>query len=156
MTALLIKKIHVGCRQLGIDEDTRRDLTLRVVGKDSLRACSAAELEAVVDELKAQGFKPEAKAGAKSGAKGGRKFRPFASRGDVRFCHVLWAKLAQAEAVSVPGSEGLNAFVRARFEKSWGAVPIDVDQMRDWRQIAQVIEALKAMCLRAGIEIGGK
>lgn len=150
MTALLIKKIHVGCRQLGIEEDTRRDLTLRVVGKDSLRACTAAELEAVVDALKAQGFKPEAK------AKGGRKFRPFASRGDVRFCHVLWAKLVQAEAMSVPGSEGLNAFVRARFEKTWGAVPIDIDQMRDWQQIAQVISALKAMCERHGIKLEAK
>ncbi len=152
MTATLIKKIHVGCRQLGIEEETRRDLTLRVVGKDSLRACTAAELQAVVDALKEQGFKPEAKAGAK----GGRKFRPFASRGDVRFCHVLWAKLVQAEAVAVPGSEGLNAFVRARFEKAWGAVPIDIDQMRDWKQIAQVIEALKAMCLRAGIQLEAK
>lgn len=150
MSRVLIQKIHVACRQLGIEEETRRDLTLRVVGKDSLRACTDAELSAVVDELKTRGFKPEAK------AKGNRKFRPFASRGDVRFCHVLWAKLVAAKAVAVPGSEGLNAFVRARFEKAWGAVPIDIDQMRDWKQIAQVIEALKAMCLRAGIEIGGK
>ncbi|MBC2834686.1 regulatory protein GemA [Paragemmobacter straminiformis] len=147
MSASVIRKIHVGCRQLGIDEETRRDLTLQVVGKDSLRACSTTELEAVVDALKARGFKPEAK-GTKA-----RAPRPFASRSDVRFCHVLWSKLVHAGAVAVPGAEGLNAFVRARFEKSWGAVPIDVDQMRDWKQIASVIEALKGMCARAGIKV---
>ncbi len=56
----------------------------------------------------------------------------------------------RAGAVQVPGATGLNAFIRARFEKTWGAVPLDVDSMRDWKQIAAVIEALKAMCQRAG------
>ena len=144
MTAATIKLIHVGCRSLGIDEETRRDLSMVVTGKDSLRAMSEAELERLLEALKAKGFKPSA----------GRKRTPraFASRGDVRFCHVLWAKLVRAGAMATPGAVGLNAFVRARFEKSWGAVPIDVDQMRDWQQIAAVIEALKAMCRRHGIE----
>jgi len=33
-----IKLIHVACRDLGLDEDTRRDLQLFVTGKDSLKA----------------------------------------------------------------------------------------------------------------------
>jgi hypothetical protein len=32
-------------------------------------------------------------------------------------------------------------------------VPFDIDGLRDWKQIATVIEALKAMCARAGIEL---
>jgi hypothetical protein len=106
---------------------------------------TAAEQEAVLAALKAEGFVP-------SGGPGrGRRHRPAASRADVRMCHVLWGKLCRAGAVTVPGAAGLNSFIRARFEKSWGAVPIDIDTMRDWRQIAAVIEALKAMCLRAGV-----
>lgn len=144
MTAALIRTIHVGCRQLGLDEDTRRELQLRVVGKASLSDMTAAEQQKVLDALKAEGFRPTGGAKAK---------RPAAARGDVRFCHVLWGKLHRAGAVEIAGAKGLNAFVRARFEKAWGAAPIDIDQMRDWQQIATIAEALKGMCKRAGIEV---
>ena len=49
------------------------------------------------------------------------------------------------------GRDALNSFVRSRFGSAWGAEALDVDALRDWRQIADVIEALKAMCRRAGI-----
>ena len=145
MTALL-KTIHVACRQLGLDPDTRRALQLVATGKSSLRDMTAAEQQLVLDALKARGFKT---APASAGKKG---WRNPARRADVRMCHVLWGKLVRAGAVQVLGATGLNAFIRARFEKSWGAVPIDVDSMRDWKQIATVIEALKGMCKRVGIE----
>lgn len=146
MTALL-KTIHVACRQLGLDEDTRRDLQVVATGKASLRDMTPAEHEQVLTALKARGFR------AAPASKGKKGWRNPASRGDVRMCHVLWGKLVKAGAVDLPGATGLNAFVRARFEKTWGAVPLDVDSMRDWRQIAAVIEALKAMCSRAGITL---
>ncbi len=144
MSRTLVKLVHVGCRELGIDGETRRDLQALVTGKDSITEMTDADLEAMVQALKDRGFKPSGGAKAK---------RRFASRGDVRFCHVLWGKLVKAGAVATPGATGLNAFIRARFEKSWGAVPIDIDAMRDWQQIAAVIEALKAMCKRAGVEV---
>lgn len=142
--AALIRTIHVGCRQLGLDDETRRDLQLRVVGKASLSDMTPAEQQKVLDALKAQGFQPSG---------GGKAKRKPAARGDVRFCHVLWGKLHRAGAVDQGGAKGLNAFVRARFEKAWGAAPIDIDQMRDHAQIASVIEALKGMCKRAGVEV---
>jgi hypothetical protein len=71
----------------------------------------------------------------------------------VRFCHVLWGKLHKAGAVDMAGAAGLNAFVRARFADKWGAAPIDIDALNDHRKIATVIEALKAMCRRAGIDL---
>lgn len=146
MTALL-KTIHVGCRQLGLDEDTRRDLQLVATGKASLKDMTAAEQQLVLEALKARGFAPGPASGAKKG------YRNPATRGDVRFCHVLWGKLVKAGAVQVPGATGLNAFIRARFEKAWGATPFDIDSLRDWKQIAAVIEALKGMCKRAGVEV---
>jgi Protein of unknown function (DUF1018) len=143
MSAVLIRLIHVACRDLGVDQDTRRDLQERVTGKASLSAMTDAEHEAVLDELKRQGFKPSA-----SG-----KARPVAARGDTRFAHVLWGKLVRAGKVKVKGAAGLNAFVRERFGDAWGAVPIDIDQMQDHDQIATVIEALKSMCRRYQIKV---
>ena len=46
--ATQIRLIHVGCRSLGLDEDTRRDLQLVATGKSSLTAMNDRELEAVV------------------------------------------------------------------------------------------------------------
>ena len=142
MSRALVKLVHVGCRELGIDGETRRDLQLLVTGKASTTEMTDADLTKLVQALKDRGFAPSGGAKAK---------RPAARRGDVRFCHVLWGKLLAAGAVTQPGAAGLNAFVRARFEKRWGAVPIDIDTMQDWQQIATVIEALKAMCVRAGV-----
>lgn len=146
MTRALQKLVHVGCRELGIDAETRRDLQLMVCGKASLADMTEAEVAKVVDALKARGFRPQAGGAA-------RAKRPAAARGDVRFAHVLWGKLARAGAVDKAGAAGLNAFLRARFADKWGAAPIDIDAMQDARQIAAVIEALKAMCLRAGIDL---
>ena len=143
MSRALQKLIHAGARELGLDADTRHDLQLVTTGKASLSEMSEAELQAVVVALKARGFRISAGKGK------GR--RPAAPRGDIRFCHVLWGKLHRAGAVDKAGAPGLNAFVRARFEAAWGAAPMDIDTMREAQQIATVIEALKAMCHRAGI-----
>ena len=50
------KAIHAGCRQLGIDEDGRRAIYLRVVGKESQSDMTEAEKESVVAELRSLGF----------------------------------------------------------------------------------------------------
>lgn len=142
MTAALIRKIHVGCRQLGLDEDLRRDLQREATGKDSLRGMSEAELKAVLKVLKNRGFKPVAKG----------RHAP-APRADLRLVHKLWWLLDRAGAVKANGRAGLNAFIRARFAAHWGSVPADIDMLRNHAQIADVIDALKAMCRRAGIEL---
>jgi phage gp16-like protein len=142
VTRHLQKLIHVGCRELRLDGETRRDLQLVVTGKDSMADMTEADLDKMLVELKRRGFRPHA-----SGK------RRAAERGDTRFAHVLWGKLVRAGVVERSGASGLNAFIRARFEKAWGAAPIDVDAMRDAEQIAAVIQALKAMCRRNGIDL---
>ena len=142
MTAALIRKVHIGCRQLGLDTETRHDLQRQVTGKDSLSAMTEAELKQVLKALENRGFKPTAKG----------RHKP-APRADLRYCHKLWSLLAEAGAVNVPGRAGLNAFVRARFGKKWGSVPADIDMLVEWGQIADVVDALKAMCARTGVEL---
>ena len=145
MTRALLKLVHVGCRELGIDGETRRDLQLVVTGKESMADMDEADLNKMVTALKERGFKPHA---GKA-----RKQRPAAKRADTRFAHVLWGKLHKAGAVTQGGAKGLNAFIRARFERTWGAAVFDIDAMQDHRQIATVIEALKGMCARAGVDL---
>lgn len=144
MTARSLQRlIHVGCREMGIAPEDRHALQMLATGKESLADMSEAELHKVVAALKARGFRPQ-----NTGK------RPPAARGDVRYCHVLWRLLHEAGAVNVPGPDGLNAFIRSRFAKSWGAAPIDIDAMRDWKQIRDVVRALKDWCHRSGVEIG--
>lgn len=130
MSASLIRTIQVGCRQLGIDAETRHAMQLQLVGKTSLSDMSDDERKAVLDELKRRGFRPTS----------GRK--PQAPRADLRLVHVLWAKLGHAGALKNPTRKGLNAFVSKRFGKAWGFVPTDIDALRDHDKIDQVLQAL--------------
>ncbi|WP_457647386.1 gp16 family protein [Profundibacter sp.] len=141
----LQKLIHVGCRQLGIDSDTRRELQLIACGKASMTEMNENDLKQVVKALKARGFAPE--------VRGEKKRYPAAPRADLRLVHVLWRKLGDAGELDQPSRAGLNAFVRTQFAKKWGSVPIDIDTLRDADKINAVVRALKAWCQRAGIEL---
>lgn len=143
----LQRLIHVACRDLGLDADTRHDLQLAVTGKASMADMSDADLQKVVDALRAKGFNP-----AVSLARAMKKHAPAASPG-IRFIHVMWGLLAKKGAIKQPGRRGLNLFVRSRFEATWGAAPLDIDMLTDEAQINDVTQALKAMCRRAGIEV---
>lgn len=141
MTRRLQQLIHVGCRELRISAEDRRAMQLRLTGCESMSGMTEAQLELVVDELKAKGFKP----------KGGRK--PAASRRDLRLIHVIWRKLGAAGALDRPGRDGLNAFIRSRFGTAWASVPADVDMLRDHEKIDAVIQALKSWADRVGVEL---
>lgn len=130
MTSALIRTIHVGCKQLGIDADTRHDLQLRLVGKTSLSDMTDDERQRVLEELKARGFAPSS---------GRRKQAP---RADLRLVHVLWAKLGHAGALKDPTRKGLNKFIQKQFGKAWGFVPTDIDALTDHDKIDAVLQAL--------------
>ena len=141
--ASLIRTVHVGARALGLDDDARRDLQLAATGVASLKDMTEAQMRAVLDRMKGAGFD----------ARSGRPHK-VAPRADLRLCHVLWRILAEGGAVRSPGRAGLNAFVRSRFGEAWGAVPADVDMIRDHAQIEAVIRALTEMGTRAGLDMG--
>lgn len=140
----LQRMIFAACRELGLDDEARHDLQLAVTGKASLSDMTEVELKAVVDRLKRDGFNADFK---------GRKGRPKAERGDLRFIHVLWRLLGEAGALGDPSRAGLNAFVRKSFGDHWGTVPADIDMLRDAHRIDQVIQALKAWAARKGVQI---
>lgn len=142
MARTLHKLIHVACRELSIDGETRRDIQLVVTGKDSMSDMTEADLTKLLNHLKAKGFEVAGHAGQ----------RKAAPRSDLRYVHVLWRLLGEAGAIEKPGRAGLNAFVRSRFEGHWKSVPIDIDALRDAGQINDVTRALKDWCKRAGVK----
>lgn len=144
MTRSLHRLIFAGCKSLGLDTDARHDLQLAVTGKASLSDMTEAELKAVVERLKRDGFNADFN---------GRKKRPRAERGDLRFIHVLWKLLGEAGALSDPSRAGLNAFIRKSFGDHWGTIPADIDMLRDAHRIDQVIQALKSWAARKGVKL---
>ncbi|NCM96124.1 MAG: regulatory protein GemA [Rhodobacterales bacterium] len=140
----LQRTIHVACKDLGLDDEARRDLQLAATGKASMRDMTEADLRLVIDKLKAAGFTLSPTP------------RKAAPRADLRLIHVLWAKLAEKGVLERPGRDGLNAFIRSRFEAAWGSVPADIDMLRDHEKIDAVIEALKQWGRRAGIDFNWK
>jgi phage gp16-like protein len=149
MTDALRRKIHVGCRELGIDQDARRDLQLVVTGKSSMSEMTEADLKTMVGELERRGFKPSIK------VRSNRRHKP-APRADLRFIHVLWRLLGDAGKLKQPDRRGLNTFIRRRFGETWGAVPRDIDDLRDSDKIETVIQALRKWCHREGVTINDK
>ena len=65
---------------------------------------------------------------------------------------MLWTKLGEAGALERPGRAGLNAFIRSRFEGKWSSVPADIDMLREWSQIDDVLQSLMAWGKRAKID----
>lgn len=137
-----VRAIYAGLRVVGVtEEDDRRDLYERVTGKRSLRAMTGGDQEAVLDELRRLGFERTR----------GRASHARAKRADVRYIHVLWRLLTAGGHVTSPGRAGLNAFVRSRFGRAWGAEVIDVDALTEHTHINAVIAALQDWCDREGI-----
>lgn len=127
MTA--IAAIHVAKKQLGLDDDTARDLYHRVTGKRSLRDMNEREQQRIVDELRRTGFKP-----AKKGLEG-----PFASK-----LQALWIAAWNLGIVRDRRDEAMLVFVKRQ---------TNIDHTRFLfhpEDAAKVIEALKAWIAREG------
>lgn len=124
--------IHVARKQLGLDDDTARDLYARVTGKRSLRDMSAGEQDRVVQELRRQGFKT-----AKKGLEG-----PFAKK-----LQALWIAAWNLGVVEDNSDAALLAFVKRQ---------TNIDHTRfllDAEDAAKAVDAIKGWVSRvAGVD----
>lgn len=133
----MIAKIKIAQKELGLEDEDYRAVLQRVTGKTSAGDLNEAQLEAVIDEFKAKGWKPTI---ASSGA--GRPRPQLADHPAAKKARALWLSLAQLGVVENGNEEALRAFARRQLgtELAWA------DQGRVYR----LIEALKAMAERAG------
>jgi len=124
--------IHVGKKQLGLDDDSYRGLLERVTGKRSAAALSEAERNAVVDEMRRQGFTPASKPSRK-GLDG-----PYAAK-----LQALWIAGWNLGVVRDRRDHALIAFVERQTKISHTRF------LRFPEDAAKVIEALKGWLARA-------
>lgn len=126
--------IHVGCKQLGIAEDDRRDLYERVTGKRSLREMTPKEHEAVIADLRSKGFRKVFGKGSKRRLQG-----KYAGK-----LQALWIGAWNLGLIRNRSDDALTAFVKRQ---------TGIDHTRFLRypeDAAKAIEALKGWMARDG------
>lgn len=126
----LIKLIHVGKRELHLDEETYRALvrTGSRTAHDSTSMLTTPQLELVLDAMKTRGFvvKTSGKAVAKS-----------TNDPQSQKIRALWLELHTRGYVNNPGDSALGAFIKR-------ITGIEAMRWLDNRQSIQVIETLKS------------
>jgi len=133
-----LKAIHVGKRELGLDDDDYRGLLARVTGKSSSGQMTEAERRSVLDEMKRLGFKRRS-GSARRGFEGGyaKKLR------------ALWISAGHLGLVRNADDAALIAFVKRQ-------TGIDhVRFVRHPQDAAKAIEALKDWMARPAGKGGG-
>jgi phage gp16-like protein len=123
----LIVAVRAACRRLGIGEDDRKAIQDQVTGKASMSDMTIAQLGLLLSHLNKGWDKPE-------------PLNPHIGK-----ARALWWDLYWLGAIDEPGDKALSAFVRRQ-------TGISALRFLDHRQAFSVIEALKAMVERAGVQ----
>lgn len=132
----LIKLIHVGKRDLGLDDATYRAMLEGLTGKSSSRDLEAWELDRVIDHMVSRGFQVRA-------GRNGTPARKLADDPQSKLIRHLWLKLSDMGEVRNPSEDALNSFVRRQTGR-------DRLEWISTSQASRVIESLKAWVERAG------
>ncbi|MFK4060293.1 gp16 family protein [Brucella anthropi] len=127
--------INIACQQLGLDEDVKRAMYVRVTGCDSLRAMTERQMLAVVEELKRRGFR----------VKSGGKKLPVSTKPYVRLIHALWRSCHRNGIIRDGSRSALRTFVKSNAPVIGNQTPPDDPDFLTAEQATPIIEALKAM-----------
>lgn len=130
----LVAKVKIAQAQLGLDDDTYRDLLENVTGKRSAAKLKVWELDNVIKRMIRQGFKP-------------KRSRPRAQAVDEQSNKIksLWLQLHEAGKVRDPSEHALVNWVKGQFKNSQG---IEAMQWLDTHQESRLIESLKKWLAR--------
>lgn len=140
----LIKLIHVGRRELNMDEESYRLMLANIPeleGATSSANLSVPKLKVVLELLKQKGFKVVPKAG-KSAVLTRKTNIKQANDPQSKLIRHLWLELHNKGAVRDPSEAALNRFVLKR-------VQVEALQWLSTAQASQVIEHLKQWLKRA-------
>jgi phage gp16-like protein len=140
----LIKLIHVGRRELNMDDESYRLMLANIPeleGATSSKDLSVPKLKLVLEQLKSKGFKVVPKAGKTGSAP--RKTSPkMADDAQSKLIRHLWLELHNIGAVRDSSEVALNRFVLNR-------VQVEALQWLSTAQASRVIEHLKQWLKRA-------
>lgn len=138
----MLGKLHIAKKQLALDEDDYRQILFDEAGVESAADADKAGLEAVLRRFQALGFKPLPKRGGRAQAQS-----PMA-----RKARALWISLYHLGEVRNRSEKALEAFATRQLK-------CEAMAWANQREAAKLIEALKAMAIRAGwkqADAGGK
>lgn len=122
----LIRAVRAACRAKGIDDENRKAVQVRVIGKASMGDMTPAELAQLLDHLN----------------KGQRA--PMGHRAHIGKIRALWWTLYWLGEIDDPDESAIGAFV----ERQTGITAL---RFIDHRGAASVIEALKSWAARIGV-----
>jgi phage gp16-like protein len=137
----LLAKIHIAKKDLGLDDDTYRDVLEAATGKRSAAGLTGGELVAVVKHFEARGWKPSVVKGGKAGAAASGRPARRADHPVARKARALWISLHQLGVVENSSEQALEAFAKRQ-------LGVDRLQWADQGQGFKLIEALKRMAER--------
>jgi hypothetical protein len=132
----MLAKVHIAKKELGLDDATYRAVLARVTGKTSAGDCSEAQLRAVLDHFKSEGFKARSKAPKRAGS------RPLAASPHAGKIRALWLALYNLGVIEHASEAALASFVERQTK-------VAALQWLTPAQAYKVIEALKSWSTRA-------
>lgn len=133
----LIQLIHVGKKQLGLDDDLYREVLKSTTGKNSSKLLTVQQLEVVLDRMKQLGFTVESK--EKTGVK------TLADDAQSKLIRHLWLQLHEAGKIRNGSEQALAKFVENR-------VHVSALQFLSTKHANMIINHLREWCKREGIE----
>lgn len=137
---LLLAKVHVAKKQLGLDDDAYEGVLMRVAAVTSAKDCTVPQLRLVVADFERRGFTSTAK-------KPGQPRR--ADHALARKARVMWISLAHLCAVreepdaAIRADKGLEAFAKRQLKCTRF-------QWADQNQGEKLVEGLKKWAERHG------
>lgn len=140
----LLTLVHVGRRELGLDEEDYRALLESVTGSRSAKGLKAAQLEAVVTAMKGLGFKVK-------GNTTGRRSPPSAAHvqaPEVRKLRAIWITMKNDGLLHDGSEDALGSFIRRMTANANGGAGINRAEWLTSIQAERVLEALKKWHIR--------
>ncbi|MBF0095672.1 MAG: regulatory protein GemA [Alphaproteobacteria bacterium] len=133
----MVAKLHIAKKELGLDDETYRNILTRVTGKASSKAMTDVQLDAALAEFRRLGWVP------KPGVV--KTVAPAASGGTGDKIRALWIACWNLGVVRDGSEAALRAFVKRQTK-------IDDLRFLPGAKAHRVIEGLKAMAGRAGVD----
>jgi len=132
-----LAKIHLGAKELGLQDEVYRDFLEQLTGKRSAGDLDARGRVKVLEAMKDRGAFKQKRPPRRAGK------RPLAAEPVARKARALWLSLYHLGVVQEPAESALNAFVKRQ-------TGVDALQFLRGNALREVIEALKDWAVRDG------
>lgn len=129
-----IAKLHIAKAQLAMEDTAYRALLHRITGKDTSAACTEAELDELLAEMKRLGFQDR------------HPWKPASSKPHVRMIYSLWRDLRPY--VDNNSREALRRFVQRQTRSPKTPEGVNAPEFLNPEDGNRVIEGLKSWLAR--------